>query len=341
MVAKGLGVIASVRSARRHRRRGAGVSAEAHHRRRPVRRGRADRHGGAPPRRGDGQVARDSRSSSRTWAARAARSARPGWPRPRRTATRSCSTTSANATAPALYRKLPYDTIGDFEPIGLINDVPMTLVARKDFPPNGPPGADRLRQGEQGQGHLRQRGPRRGVPPLRHAVHERDRHRPDDGAVQGHGPGHERPPGRPGGLHVRPDHQHHQPDQGRQDQGVRRHDEGRGCPRCRRSRPCTRPGCRASRSRSGTPSTRRRARRSRSIDKLARALQEALRDATVKQRFAELGAEPCRGEPRDARGAARPPQGRDRQVGADHQEGRGVCRLTRPAPETGAPSRAR
>ena len=39
------------------------------------------------------------------------------------------------ATAPALYRKLPYDAVDDFEPIGLVNDVPMTLVARKDFPP--------------------------------------------------------------------------------------------------------------------------------------------------------------------------------------------------------------
>ena len=41
-----------------------------------------------------------------------------------------------HATAPALYRKLPYDTVGDFEPVGLVNDVPMTMVARKDFPPN-------------------------------------------------------------------------------------------------------------------------------------------------------------------------------------------------------------
>ena len=40
------------------------------------------------------------------------------------------------STAPALYRKLPYDPINDFEPIGLINEVPMTFVARKDFPPN-------------------------------------------------------------------------------------------------------------------------------------------------------------------------------------------------------------
>ena len=38
------------------------------------------------------------------------------------------------STAPSLYRKLSYDAIGGFEPVGLITDVPMTLVARKDFP---------------------------------------------------------------------------------------------------------------------------------------------------------------------------------------------------------------
>ena len=38
------------------------------------------------------------------------------------------------ATAPALYRKLPSDVLSDFEPIGLVTEVPMTLVTRKDFP---------------------------------------------------------------------------------------------------------------------------------------------------------------------------------------------------------------
>lgn len=38
------------------------------------------------------------------------------------------------ATAPALYAKLPFDPIGDFAPIGLVTDVPMILVARPDFP---------------------------------------------------------------------------------------------------------------------------------------------------------------------------------------------------------------
>jgi len=38
------------------------------------------------------------------------------------------------ATAPSLYRKLSYNAQTDFEPIGLVTDVPMTIVARKDFP---------------------------------------------------------------------------------------------------------------------------------------------------------------------------------------------------------------
>ena len=38
------------------------------------------------------------------------------------------------STAPALYRKLAYNPQTDFEMIGLIVDVPMTLIARSDFP---------------------------------------------------------------------------------------------------------------------------------------------------------------------------------------------------------------
>lgn len=40
------------------------------------------------------------------------------------------------ATIPTLYRRLPYDPINGFETIGLITAVPMTLVARKNFPAN-------------------------------------------------------------------------------------------------------------------------------------------------------------------------------------------------------------
>lgn len=40
------------------------------------------------------------------------------------------------ATATGLYRKLPYNPLSDFEYVGQVADVPMTLLARKDFPAN-------------------------------------------------------------------------------------------------------------------------------------------------------------------------------------------------------------
>ena len=40
------------------------------------------------------------------------------------------------ATAPALYRKLSFNPLTDFEYVGQVADVPMTLIARKDLPAN-------------------------------------------------------------------------------------------------------------------------------------------------------------------------------------------------------------
>ena len=40
------------------------------------------------------------------------------------------------ATSPSLYRNLPYKTLDDFEYLGLINEVPMTLVGRPTLPAN-------------------------------------------------------------------------------------------------------------------------------------------------------------------------------------------------------------
>jgi len=42
------------------------------------------------------------------------------------------------ATAPGLYRKLPFNPLTDFEYVGQVVDVPMTLLGRKDLPPNTP-----------------------------------------------------------------------------------------------------------------------------------------------------------------------------------------------------------
>ena len=40
------------------------------------------------------------------------------------------------ATTPGLYRKLPYNSVDDFEYLGMVNDVPMTLVGRSTLPAN-------------------------------------------------------------------------------------------------------------------------------------------------------------------------------------------------------------
>ena len=40
------------------------------------------------------------------------------------------------ATSPGLYRNLPYKTLDDFEYIGMINEVPMTLIGRPNLPAN-------------------------------------------------------------------------------------------------------------------------------------------------------------------------------------------------------------
>lgn len=40
------------------------------------------------------------------------------------------------ATSPTLYRNLPYKTLEDFEYVGMINEVPMTLIGRPSLPAN-------------------------------------------------------------------------------------------------------------------------------------------------------------------------------------------------------------
>jgi tripartite-type tricarboxylate transporter receptor subunit TctC len=39
----------------------------------------------------------------------------------------------SHATSPYLYRKLPYDPVKSFDPVGLVAEVPMTIVGKKDL----------------------------------------------------------------------------------------------------------------------------------------------------------------------------------------------------------------
>ena len=63
------------------------------------------------------------------------------------------------------------------------------------------------------------------------------------------------------------------------------------------------------------------------IKTLSQALQESLRDPALKQRCAELGIEVTPESSATPEAVACTSQGRNRKMGADHQEGRRVCRL--------------
>jgi tripartite-type tricarboxylate transporter receptor subunit TctC len=56
------------------------------------------------------------------------------------------------ATSPALYRNLPYKTLDDFEYVGMVNEVPMTLVGRPTLPANNM--AELLKWLEQNKGKI-------------------------------------------------------------------------------------------------------------------------------------------------------------------------------------------
>jgi len=59
------------------------------------------------------------------------------------------------STMPALYRNLPFKVESDFEYLGMINDVPMTLIGRPTLPAKKLQGAGDLDWPEQGQDQSR------------------------------------------------------------------------------------------------------------------------------------------------------------------------------------------
>ena len=54
------------------------------------------------------------------------------------------------STAPTLYPDLAYNPLEDFKMIGLVTEVPMTIIAGSEFEPNDARVAGRLREGERG-----------------------------------------------------------------------------------------------------------------------------------------------------------------------------------------------
>jgi hypothetical protein len=203
-----------------------GLPREARHHRRAVRGRRPHRQGGARPGRGPAQGPEQPDRGHRERRRRRRHAGRGQGRQGRPDGYTLLLHHIGMATAPALYRNLPYKVLDDFEYVGMVNDVPMTLIGRSSLPASKLRRTAQVARGQQGQDQPRQRRPGCGVAPVRAAVPAGDQDRHDDRAVQGHRAGDDRPARRPGRHHVRPDHQHHVADRSRQGQGLRRdHDQ--------------------------------------------------------------------------------------------------------------------
>jgi hypothetical protein len=101
--------------------------------------------------------------------------------------------------------------------------VAMTLVAKKDFPPNDLKGLIAYVKANKDKINLANAGVGAASHLCGMLFMSAIQNRSDDDSLQRHGPGNERPPGRPGRLDVRPNHQHDKPDQSGKNQSVRHH----------------------------------------------------------------------------------------------------------------------
>lgn len=125
------------------------------------------------------------------------------------------------ASAPALYRKLSYKPLDDFEYVGMINEVPMTLIGKPQLPANNYRDFENYIKANAGKLNIAHAG----LGSASHlcglmwqsAIKANDAMTtiPFGGTAPAMNTG-----GRSGRPDVRPDHQHHRPDRGRPCQGV-------------------------------------------------------------------------------------------------------------------------
>ncbi len=106
----------------------------------------------------------------------------------------------------AIY-SLPYDVLKDFEPVARLPSNPYVIVGKKGPAGQGPQGADRLAQGQPGQGDARHRRARRRPAHQRRLFPERHRHAlPVRALSRRLLRDHARPGGRPHRSDLRPGH---------------------------------------------------------------------------------------------------------------------------------------
>ena len=96
------------------------------------------------------------------------------------------------STAPALYRKLSFNPLTDYEYIGQVADGPMTLIAKDGFQPDNLKDLIAYVKANKAKINYGERRARVGIPSVRPALHVDDRDRSDDGPILGHGARHDR-----------------------------------------------------------------------------------------------------------------------------------------------------
>ena len=119
---------------------------------------------------------------------------------------------------PSLVRNLPFKVENDFEYLGMINDVPMTLIGKPQLPANNYKELMVWVNANKGKINLANAG-LASASPVRHVVAGFDPGGHDHRALQRHGTGDDRFDRRPSGPDVRSNHQHHHPNRGQKSQG--------------------------------------------------------------------------------------------------------------------------
>ena len=103
-------------------------------------------------------------------------------------------TSNAHTVNPAIYAKLPYDTLKDFTDIVPLTEQPNVLVVDADSPYKTLQRSGRCGEGQAGRHQHRPRRHRQRHAPQHREVHRRRGHQGGRGAVQGHAGGDRRDP---------------------------------------------------------------------------------------------------------------------------------------------------
>ena len=202
------------------------------------------------------------------------------------------SASAAIAGNPFLYRNVRYDSVKDFEPIGLIYDAPLVLLVNSTLADPVAEGADRVREGEPGQGELLVARQWIRIASRHVGAHAAHRHRDDARALSRRSQVAHRPGRRPGAGLVRRLRRCPALPGGWQGARDRSEFDASACPCCPRCRPWRRAAWTISISCRGSACWHLPARRRPSSTRSSEELARIVRSPDFSQRIVGLGGRP-------------------------------------------------